>query len=155
MAVGCGHSQRPDANSTRPASYGELANSQMQAEAKCLSDAGWQITVEGDGFKADVPPELQEEYTRQSEQCMEEVRASLPPPTINSNDFRRLYEHFVRLEQCLEEHGYPPATMRPSEQDFIDEAIRLNGATWNPYDAVVGPPSQELIKACPQFPSGW
>lgn len=152
---GCGAPDPSGSDTPKPTSFGDLANSQMQAEAKCLSEAGWRITVDGDGYQADVPPEQQEEFARQSQQCTEDVRGSLPAPTIKADDFRRLYEHFVGLEQCLDKHGYPPTTTRPSEEDFIDEAIRANGASWNPYDAVDEPPGQELVQDCPQFPEGW
>lgn len=127
----------------------------MRAEAQCLTDAGWQITVKDDGYDTVVPPEQRQAFNDDSKKCSDTVRGSIPPPTLTVKDYQRLYTHFVATAECLGRHGFEPLGPPASEQDFIDDALRNDGARWNPYDAVTTQPSTELLEVCPEFPPDW
>lgn len=133
----------------------ELGDNQMRAEAQCLAAAGWEVTVKDDGYDTVVPPEQKKAFDADSQTCSDTVRRSIPPPTLTVEDYTRLYAHFVTTAKCLSQHGYEPLGPPPSEQSFIDDAVRNDGSRWNPYDAVTTQPSTELLKDCPEFPPGW
>lgn len=134
----------------------DLADAQMRAQAQCLIDLGWQITINADSYDVEVPPEQREAHEADDARCSAQVTKSLPAPSIGPEKYRSLYRHQLAMVKCLEAEGYPPQGEPPSEQEFVDDAVRNGGARWSAWNAVDQPSDPAALdKKCPQLPPDW
>ncbi len=134
----------------------QQAKSASLAQAECLKAAGWAITIGDDGgFGSSINRDQEKAFAADELRCRQEAAAEFPAPTVSEDEYHRLYAHQLKMVKCLEDAGYPPVGSIPSEQQYVDQAVREGGARWSAWEAVTGPPPSGLEQQCPQLPPNW
>lgn len=158
LSTGCsGASNRSESSSSSSGGpIGAVQQAQGQEIIRCLTEKGWKVEDTGDGFEVDVGPEQQAAFDADDRACIAEVGTLVPAPKLDADDFRRLYRHQLQMVTCLEKLGYPPVGTPPSEQQFVDTALRKGAGDWNPLDAVDPRADMNKIEQeCPITPPDW
>lgn len=121
--------------------------------ARCLEEAGWQVTLNNDfSFSGDVPEDQQSAYMEDSTRCQAEYTDEFPAPVIDEAFARKQYADNIKSADCLEKHGYPQRREPISEQAFVDELLGEGFTSWRAYEVVPDDPEifAEMERLCPQ-----
>ena len=104
----------------------------------CMAKFGFEVQIIGGN---DQDPTFYAENITQPEQHNAVQNACLwsavdaghfVAPPSSEEEVRRLYGAYVKVQQCLIEHGLPTVPA-PSEETFVDSWFRGTGEIWHPY----------------------
>jgi hypothetical protein len=151
---GCGGSG--PSNAASEMSHEEHSLLELKEVSRCLRDKGWDVQLDDEGaMQVEVPAEQSVAEDRDEESCRAVFLKAHPRPGVSEADWKKLYAHQVWLARCLEEHGYPPVSELPSEQQYISAGL-AGERQWYAWEAVPdGADPTTLAKACPQAPPGF
>lgn len=134
-----------------PRTYNERHDAALQ---QCIQEKGWKIRVRPEGgFEVTTPPEQQQRYDSDQDECVKQFEQKYPPPKLTASDYTDLYRQELATMRCLEKAGYPRTGTPVSEQQYVDEYTSGKAPSWYAYSAVgnvSGDAFAEVEKKCPQ-----
>lgn len=128
---------------------GNYAQRSNEFVARCMSDAGWRVTLLPDGVSAEVPPEQQNAYGADLDGCNAAFKQANPIAPLTRADYVELYRQEIVTMKCLEKNGYPPVDGPISQQQYVDSSMVGGLPAWTAYSAVMGG-DLSIEKTCPQ-----
>ncbi|MCM3659119.1 hypothetical protein M3147_17835 [Agromyces mediolanus] len=126
--AGCSASEPP------PVDPGSLFSGMDVAQARtaCLSDRGWDVSLDAQGaILANYPPEQEAAFEADNLACLEEAGVDADAG-LTDEEFTTAYRWYQEIEECLRSHGWD-APERPSEERFRDT---YDTAPWIPWEFV-------------------
>ena len=157
VLTACGVSPEPaeqgasSPTTSAPRTYHERHDAALQ---QCIQEKGWKIRVRPEGgFEVTTPPEQQQRYDSDQNECIKQFEAKYPVPKLTAEDYKALYRQEIATMHCLEKAGFPATATPISEQQYVDEYTSGKAPSWYAYSAVgniSGDAFAEAEKKCPQ-----
>lgn len=151
--AGCTSTSR---DSREPSPTATVAGNQADydrsvATAECLTDKGWDASVDGQGgwgVVSEVPTDQQPIYDADYESCIKVL--GFDDFSVTEDSAIATYKNNTRVAECLVEAGYSvPET--PTQSSFVAATLEEpNKEIWNPYALIAQDEVWSAVTACPQ-----
>lgn len=121
----------------------------MAAIATCLDQRGWDASLVEGAIEIDVPTAQQEQYEKDSADCLREVGID-PDAPLTEEQFRAVYDWSLVVARCLEGAGFAV----PDAPSFEVFRSTYDSDPWIPWSLVEGPDLGRAGNACPVLNAG-
>lgn len=116
-----------------------------EARAKCLTKAGWAVSVQEDAsISVDLKPGTEADYRHDDDQCLKRLGID-PDASPSRTQLRQAYEASVQGAACLREGGWTISTA-PTFDTFEDH---YDSDPWYPWAEVPDEDFAEAARSCP------
>jgi hypothetical protein len=121
----------------------------MAAIATCLEQRGWDASLIEGAIEIDVPTAQQEQYEKDSTDCLREVGID-PDAPLTEEQYRAVYDWSLEVARCLEGAGFA-VPVAPSYEVFRST---YDSDPWIPWSLVEGSDLGRAGAACPVLDAG-
>jgi hypothetical protein len=133
----------------------------------CINTKGWDIIIDWEGGMdvSNLNDSEMERLSNDLHSCFDELGYTRDDSFPDEADLRLSYQRQLETRECLIANGIKVETVPPSEDVWVDEALKFwaavqagesppveSGDSWSAYDDVInqGLYSEELVRICPQ-----
>ena len=118
--------------------------------ARCLTDKGWDVEVDGTGGWGIVfnTPEEQKDLAQADYQvCVAALGDDIFE--VSEENAKFAYDNNIRVVECLKREGYE-VNEPPAKAEFVRKYLEGSTITWSPYELISPDDEGDAVIACPQ-----